>query len=104
MDAEIVAVNPHTGAIKTFQELSNRAKKDVQVKDIQVSVCLYAFDLMYLNGEVSLFLGQKHIVLILSGAFAKDVSRTKISTAEYFLTLYTKRDRICSLRSCRKYE
>ncbi|EKM80717.1 hypothetical protein AGABI1DRAFT_71206 [Agaricus bisporus var. burnettii JB137-S8] len=51
MDAEIVAVNPRTGAIKTFQELSNRAKKDVQVRDIQVSVCLYAFDLMYLNGE-----------------------------------------------------
>jgi hypothetical protein len=104
MDAEIVAVNPHTGAIKTFQELSNRAKKDVQVRDIQVSVCLYAFDLMYLNGEVSLFLGQKHIFLILSGAFAKDVSRTKISTPGSFLTLHPERDGIRSLCPCRKYE
>lgn len=53
MDAEIVAIDPRTGAIKSFQELTNRAKKDVQMKDIQVSVCLYAFDLMYLNGKVS---------------------------------------------------
>ncbi|KAF9454008.1 ATP-dependent DNA ligase [Macrolepiota fuliginosa MF-IS2] len=54
MDAEIVAIDPRSGAIKTFQELSNRAKKDVQLKNIQVSVCLYGFDLMYLNGEVLL--------------------------------------------------
>lgn len=53
MDAEIVAIDPRTGAIRTFQELSNRAKKDVHQNDIQVSVCLYAFDLMYLNGEVN---------------------------------------------------
>lgn len=53
MDAEIVAIDPRTGTIKSFQELTNRAKRDVQVKDIQVSVCLYAFDLMYLNGKVS---------------------------------------------------
>jgi DNA ligase-1 len=52
MDSEIVAVDPRTGTIRSFQELSNRAKKDVQLKDIQVSICLYAFDLMYLNGEV----------------------------------------------------
>ncbi len=49
MDSEIVAIDPRTGALKSFQELSNRAKKDVELKDVQVSVCLYAFDLMYLK-------------------------------------------------------
>ncbi|KAF5351802.1 hypothetical protein D9756_007537 [Leucocoprinus leucothites] len=54
MDSEIVAIDPRTGVLRSFQELSNRAKKDVQLKDIQVTVCLYAFDLMYLNGETLL--------------------------------------------------
>lgn len=35
-----------------FQELSKRKRKDVKVEDIQVRVCLFAFDLLYLNGEV----------------------------------------------------
>jgi ATP-dependent DNA ligase len=35
-----------------FQELSRRKRKDVKVEDIQVRVCLFAFDLLYLNGEV----------------------------------------------------
>ncbi|EEB98863.1 hypothetical protein MPER_01556 [Moniliophthora perniciosa FA553] len=34
-----------------FQELSKRKRKDVKVEDIQVRVCLFAFDLLYLNGE-----------------------------------------------------
>ena len=37
-----------------FQELSRRKRKDVRVEDIQVRVCLFAFDLLYLNGEVRL--------------------------------------------------
>jgi hypothetical protein len=52
MDAEIVAIDPASGALKSFQDLSGRARKDVDVKDIRISVCVYAFDLMYLNGEV----------------------------------------------------
>ncbi len=53
MDAEIVAVDKDTGAYKTFQELSNRAKKDVQVQDIKVIVGVFAFDLMLINDTVS---------------------------------------------------
>lgn len=52
MDAEIVAIDPMSGELKSFQELSNRARKDVNVKDIRVAVCIYAFDLMLLNAEV----------------------------------------------------
>ncbi|KAF8682816.1 DNA ligase [Rhizoctonia solani] len=51
LDAEVVAVDPHTGTIRTFQELSNRPRKGVSLKDVKATVCVYAFDLMYLNGE-----------------------------------------------------
>lgn len=52
MDAEIVAIDPTTGALKTFQELSNRARKDVKLDEVKVSVCVFAFDLMCLDGQV----------------------------------------------------
>lgn len=52
IDAEIVAIDPANGSIKSFQELSNRARKDVRLDDVKVSVCIYAFDIMYLDGQV----------------------------------------------------
>lgn len=52
MDAEIVAINPNTFELLTFQELSNRPRKDVKLIDVKVAVCVYAFDLLYLNGKV----------------------------------------------------
>lgn len=51
IDAEIVAIDPITGAFKSFQELSYRSRKDVEVGDIKIRVGVYAFDLMYLNGR-----------------------------------------------------
>lgn len=54
IDSEIVAIDPADGSLKTFQELSNRARKDVRIQDVKVAVGIYAFDLMYLNGEVRL--------------------------------------------------
>ena len=54
LDAEAVAIDRTTGRLMPFQELSKRKRKDVKVEDIQIRVCLFAFDLLYLNGEVSL--------------------------------------------------
>ena len=54
IDSEIVAIDPVNGTLKTFQELSNRARKDVQIRDVKVTVGIFAFDLMYINGEVGL--------------------------------------------------
>ncbi|BGP14288.1 hypothetical protein JCM10213_004252 [Rhodosporidiobolus nylandii] len=51
LDCEVVAIDPVSGAYKTFQELSYRSKKDVELGDIKVRVGVYAFDLMYLNDE-----------------------------------------------------
>ncbi|KAG8959663.1 hypothetical protein FRC00_001389 [Tulasnella sp. 408] len=54
IDAEIVAVDPANGDVKSFQELSNRPKKDVNLRDVKVVVCVYAFDLMYFNDQTLL--------------------------------------------------
>jgi len=51
MEGEVVAVDRETGELKPFQILANRARKDVVIQSVKVDVCLFAFDLMYLNGE-----------------------------------------------------
>lgn len=51
MEGEVVAVDKATGDLKPFQILTNRARKDVAIGSITVNVCLFAFDLMYLNGQ-----------------------------------------------------
>lgn len=51
MEGEVVAVDRETGDLKPFQILSNRARKDVVIGEVKVDVCLFAFDLMYLNNE-----------------------------------------------------
>ncbi|KAI9871349.1 MAG: hypothetical protein M1830_002995, partial [Pleopsidium flavum] len=51
LEGEVVAVDRESGQLKAFQTLTNRARKDVDIGTIKVDVCLFAFDLMYLNGE-----------------------------------------------------
>ncbi|KAF2717659.1 ATP-dependent DNA ligase [Polychaeton citri CBS 116435] len=51
MEGEVVAVDRERGELKPFQILANRARKDVVIQSVKVDVCLFAFDLMYLNGE-----------------------------------------------------
>ena len=51
MEGEVVAVDSSTGELKNFQTLTNRARKDVEIGSIKIDVCLFSFDLMYLNGQ-----------------------------------------------------
>ena len=51
LEGEVVAVDRESGDLKTFQTLANRARKDVLIGAVTIDVCLFAFDLMYLNGE-----------------------------------------------------
>lgn len=51
LEGEVVAVDRESGDLKAFQTLTNRARKDVDIGSIKVDVCLFAFDLMYLNEE-----------------------------------------------------
>ncbi|CAD6505477.1 BgTH12-00968 [Blumeria graminis f. sp. triticale] len=51
MDCESVAWDVVEKKILPFQQLMTRKKKDVRVEDVKIKVCVYAFDLLYLNGE-----------------------------------------------------
>lgn len=53
LDSEAVAFDLETKKLLPFQDLSRRKRKDVKAEDITVRVHLFAFDLLYLNGEVS---------------------------------------------------
>ncbi len=52
IDSEIVAIDPNNGQLKSFQELSGRARKAVSLQDIDIPVCIFAFDVIHLNGKV----------------------------------------------------
>ncbi|KAF8650388.1 hypothetical protein AX16_005196 [Volvariella volvacea WC 439] len=51
IDSEIVAIDPVTERLKSFQELSNRARKVAQLEEVRIVVGVFAFDIMYLDGE-----------------------------------------------------
>ncbi|KAG7452353.1 ATP-dependent DNA ligase [Guyanagaster necrorhizus] len=70
MDSEIVAIDPSDGSLRTFQELSTRARKDVNLSDVQVPVCVFGFDLMYLDGKKLLETDFRHRRALLQTRFS----------------------------------
>lgn len=53
LDCETVAWDLVEKKVLPFQQLMTRKKKDVKVEDVKVKVCVFAFDVLFLNGEVS---------------------------------------------------
>lgn len=51
LDSEVVAFDRSSNRILPFQSIQHRKRTDVEVADITVEVCIYLFDVMYLNGE-----------------------------------------------------
>lgn len=51
IDCEVVAWDRKEGKILPFQTLSTRKRKDAKEDEISVQVCLFAFDLLYYNGQ-----------------------------------------------------
>ncbi|KAG7599912.1 Ribonuclease H domain [Arabidopsis suecica] len=52
LDCEVVAFNREEKKLLPLQTLSTRAHKNVNVSDIKVGVCVFAFDILYLNGQL----------------------------------------------------
>lgn len=54
LDCETVAWDTVNKKVLPFQQLMTRKRKDVKAEDVKVKVCVYAFDLLFFNGEVRL--------------------------------------------------
>ena len=52
LDCEAVAWDRETKAILPFQVLSTRRKKETEAENVKIQACLFAFDILYYNGEV----------------------------------------------------
>ena len=52
LDCETVAWDTVNKKVLPFQQLMTRKRKDVKADDVKVKVCIFAFDLLFLNGEV----------------------------------------------------
>lgn len=50
LDCETVAWDTEAKKVLPFQQLMTRKRKDVKVEDVKVQVCVFAFDLLFLNG------------------------------------------------------
>lgn len=51
LDSEVVAYDTKTQKIQSFQLLSTRKRKGVEVEDVAVQVCIFAFDCIQFNGQ-----------------------------------------------------
>jgi DNA ligase-1 len=51
IDSEVVAFDSRTNRIKPFQEIQHRSRVNVDIHSIEINVCVFVFDILYLNGR-----------------------------------------------------
>ena len=52
LDCETVGWDLEEKKVLPFQKLMTRKRKDVKIEDVKVRVCIFAFDMLFYNGEV----------------------------------------------------
>ena len=53
LDCETVAWDLEKKKVLPFQQLMTRKRKDVKAEDVKVKVCVFAFDMLFFNGEAT---------------------------------------------------
>ncbi|GAW24346.1 hypothetical protein ANO14919_139300 [Xylariales sp. No.14919] len=69
LDCETVAWDVTEKKVLPFQQLMTRKKKDVKVEEVKVKVCVFAFDLLFLNGKAVVEKSLRERRELLHGAF-----------------------------------
>ncbi|PGH13248.1 hypothetical protein AJ79_03807 [Helicocarpus griseus UAMH5409] len=70
LDCETVAWDMVNKKVLPFQQLMTRKRKDVKAEDVKVKVCVFAFDLLFLNGEPTVKKTLRERRALLMDAFA----------------------------------
>ena len=86
IDTECCAINRNTGRLQAFQILSHRSKKNVQEDEIEINVCLFAFDCLSCNGEslLSRPLSER-----------RDILKSSVTEVKHHIEFATSRDFTC---------
>lgn len=80
LDCETVAWDVAEKKVLPFQQLMTRKRKDVKAEDIKVKVCVFAFDLLYLNGEAVVEKSLRERRDLLSTAFVPTEGEFQLAT------------------------
>lgn len=82
LDCEAVAWSREENKILPFQVLTTRKRKDVELKDIKVHVCLFAFDILCLNDEPVIQLPLKKRRLLLQQTLKELPGKFQFATSK----------------------
>ena len=74
LDCETVAWDLVEKKVLPFQQLMTRKRKDVKAEDVKVKVCVFAFDMLFYNGEVSHRFSSVYAISLLSKGYCPEVS------------------------------
>lgn len=90
LDCETVAWDLVEKKVLPFQQLMTRKRKDVKAEDVKVKVCVFAFDMLFYNGEVNhqLPFRKWHVLNI-----ERPLSKSPCVSGESFCTRRSRRSR-----------
>lgn len=91
LDCEIVAFDKKTKKILPFHQLTTRGRKNVNIDEISIHVCMFLFDIIYLNGKniCSLNLDERRKLLLENFKEDEFIQHAKVSNSDKFEEIET---------------